>query len=79
MFSETTRSLALCELAPSKDHRDEIGRARLAGLGEELAHSRSVHLAAQPPIQAAFERARRAVDVDELALVSASTLKTCNL
>ena len=53
----------LVRTGPVQDHHDEIGRVCLADLGEELAHSHGVHLAAQPPIQLSFERAHRAIDI----------------
>ena len=63
-----TRALALCELAPY--HHDELSRMGLADLGEKLPHPDRVHLAAQPPIQLAFQRADRAIDVHKFPFVA---------
>ena len=63
-----TRALALCELAPY--HHDELSRMGLADLGEKLPHPDRVHLAAQPPIQLAFQRGDRAIDVHKFPFVA---------
>jgi hypothetical protein len=62
--------LGFVRTGPVQHHHDEIGRVSPADLNEELAHSRRIHLAAQPPIQLALQRTDRAVHIDELPLVA---------
>ena len=52
------------------DHDHEVVGVGAADLVEELAHAQGVHLAADHPIEVALQRADRAVDIHELALIA---------
>src|SRR3990172_1309735 len=57
-------------------HYDQLCGVSLADLGQKLAHAHRVHLAAEFPVQFAFQGADRSVDINKLPLVSIADDRT---
>lgn len=53
-----------------QDHYDQGSRMRGPDLGEELVHPPSVHFLADHPIQFAFPRTNRSLDISELSSIA---------